>query len=92
MPDFSSPIFFPSDAAVQVRRSQQCLVLLERVGPATEKHLPSALQMKTIKSSLQQLPLPAACFDSECTMESGQNSLCPGRSGPRGQGADKETR
>lgn len=53
MHDFSSPIFFPSAAAVQVHRSQQCRVRLEGVGPATEKHLPSALQMRTIKSVVQ---------------------------------------
>lgn len=62
-----------------------------RIGPATEKHLLSALQMRTIKSFVQ-LSLPAVCLDSEQMIESGKNSLCLGRSGPRGQDANKGTR
>lgn len=62
-----------------------------RVGPAMEKHLLSALLMRTIKSSVQ-LSLTTVCFDSEQMIESDKNSFCLGRSGPRGQGANGGTR
>lgn len=82
MHDFSILFFFffsfSLDTAVQV--------LLKRVGPDTQEHFPSALQMRTIKSFTHQLPLPAACLDSTNTIESGNTSSHADRSGPQGQG------
>lgn len=75
---FPSSFFFSLDTAVQV--------LLKGVGPDTEEHFPSALQMRTIKSFTHQLPLPAACLDSTNTIESGNTSSRADRSGPKGQG------